>query len=403
MFDSKDENSAYTVSQVTKLIKQMLELNFSAITIKGEISNYRPNSSGHLYFVLKDDESQINAVMFRFRANTLDFEPKDGTLVQVWGSINVYEPRGTYQIVITKMEKAGTGDIMEMIERRKKRLAEEGLFDFNRKKALPYLPKTVGIVTSPTGAALRDILQIAERRNDKVNIIIFPSLVQGAEASENITRMIEIANKFQMCDVLIVGRGGGSIEDLLPFSEENVVRAIANSSIPVISAVGHDTDYSLSDFASDVRAPTPSAAAELAIPLKQDILLRINQNKNELYQNIQNRLENLKLLVKSFKPENMELQLRRIETPLLMRLSQSKENLISNLDEIIKEKKLKIKEYKQTLDICNPQNIFNRGYSMVCDINGNVIRNVNQVKINDKIIVKTAKGKLISAVEKIEQ
>ena len=224
--ESKKDN-ALTVSQLTELIKTMLESSFQNIILKGEISNYKPSSSGHLYFSLKDSDSQISAVMFRGAASALNFIPKDGMLVQVRGKITVYGPRGNYQIQVSSMIEAGAGNIMEMIEMRKRKLAAEGLFDSARKRTVPFFPKTVGVVTSPNGAALRDILNIRRRRNDKVSVIVFPAIVQGENAADTIEYMIKVANEYNMCDVLIVGRGGGSLEDLLPFSEEKVVRAIA--------------------------------------------------------------------------------------------------------------------------------------------------------------------------------
>ncbi len=394
----KDDN-VYTVSQLTGLIKTMLEGTFPSVQIKGEISNFRPNASGHLYFVLKDNDAQISAVMFRGRAAALSFVPKDGMLVQATGAISVYAPRGNYQIIINSMSKAGTGDIMEMIEERKKRLAAEGLFDQDRKKRIPYLPKTIGIITSPTGAALRDILQISKRRNDKINITIFPALVQGEDAAQSITKMIKIANKYAMCDVLIVGRGGGSLEDLLPFSDEGVVRAISDSEIPVISAVGHEIDWALSDFAADVRAPTPSAAAELAIPLKQDISEALSNFKTDLYENIKLRIQNLKLMLKTFTPENMELQFRSIEQPYLMRFDNAKKLLEQNMSKILEEKRNIIKNCIQVLENCNPQTVLNRGYSMVTDAaTGKIIRNAEGLSIGTSICIKPAQGRLIASV-----
>ncbi len=205
----------------------MLQTAFPKITIEGEISNWRPNTSGHIYFTLKDSACQIRAVMFRNAAYYLTFRPKDGDKVQCTGTISVYGAQGNYQIVINKMEPVGSGNILQMLEERKRKLAAEGLFDESRKKKLPLFPKTIGVVTSATGAAVRDILQITKRRNSSVNVIIFPAIVQGSEAAATICKMIEIANFYEMCDVLIVGRGGGSLEDLLPFSEESVVKAVA--------------------------------------------------------------------------------------------------------------------------------------------------------------------------------
>lgn len=388
-----EEDNVFTVSQLTGLIKTMLEGSFSSVSLKGEISNFRPNASGHLYFVLKDNESQISAVMFRGRAASLKFTPKDGTLVQVHGQITVYPPHGNYQIIISSMIPSGVGGIMEMIEERKRKLAAEGLFDSKRKKPLPFFPKTVGVVTSPTGAALRDILQITKRRNDKVSVTIFPALVQGDGAAETIAHQIEVANKYKICDVLIVGRGGGSLEDLLPFSEERVVRAIANSKIPVVSAVGHEIDWSLSDFASDERAPTPSAAAELVVPLKQDILSNIDEKKDELYRTIENKVQNLRLMVKSFTPQNMELQFRTIEQPLMVRYDNAKQALLDSMTDKLTDYRQRIKDCTTVLETCNPQTIFDRGYSMVTDsVTGKVIRSYTEVKAGSKISIRPAKG-----------
>ena len=395
------EDNVYTISQLTGLIKTMLEGTFPSVQIKGEISNFRPNASGHLYFVLKDNDAQISAVMFRGRAAGLPFTPKDGMLVQATGAISVYAPRGNYQIIINSMSKAGTGDIMEMIEERKKRLAAEGLFDQARKKRIPYIPKTLGIITSPTGAALRDILQIAQRRNDKVSITVFPALVQGEEAAQSIIKMIKVANKYNMCDVLIVGRGGGSLEDLLPFSDEEVVRTIAASEIPVISAVGHEIDWALSDFAADVRAPTPSAAAELAIPLKQDIKDNILSYQQDLYQTIQTRLSKLRLMLKTFTPESMELQFRSIEQPYLMRFDNAKKLLEQNIKLLLDEKRLFIQKCMQTLENCNPQTIFDRGYSMVTDANGKVVRNAADLSVGANICIRPSAGKITATVTEI--
>ena len=332
-----------SVSELNSLLKDVLEGTFPSIKIEGEISNYRPNSSGHLYFTLKDTTSQISAVMFRSNVMSLSFVPKDGVKVQCTGRITVYPPRGNYQILITKMEVAGEGDVLKMLEDRKRRLAMEGLFESQRKRQLPVFPKTIGVVTSSTGAALRDILQITRRRNPCVSVIIFPALVQGDEAAPSIVKQINTANAYNMCDVLIVGRGGGSLEDLLPFSEEIVVRAIAASKIPVVSAVGHEIDWALSDYAADCRAPTPSAAAEIVVPQKIDILNNLQYLSNELYQEMTRRIDKMKSMVKQFNPDNMELKFRSIEQPLLSRLDNAKEAIIQNMMQKVKDTKLKLK------------------------------------------------------------
>lgn len=401
MIEQEKDDNVFTVSQLTGLIKNLLEGSFPNILLKGEISNFKANVSGHLYFILKDSVSQIKAVMFRGRAAALDFVPQDGTLVQVQGQISVYQVRGEYQIIVNKMKKSSTGDIMEMIEERKRRLAAEGLFDSKRKKMLPYFAQTVGIVTSPTGAALRDILNIIKRRNDKVNVIIFPAVVQGNDAASSIIKMIKISNKHKMCDLLIVGRGGGSIEDLLPFSDEDLVRTIADSEIPVISAVGHEIDFPLCDYAADVRAPTPSAAAELAVCQKNEFVQTLNAFKIDFYNSIESKTKNLKLILNQFKPENLAIQIQNIKAPYIMRFDSARDALLRNISDLIEEKKHKIELCKADLNNCNPQVIFNRGYSMVCDENGKIVRDAEKLKPGEKISIKPSKGKFDAFVEKI--
>lgn len=397
MFPERKDNSL-TVTQLTNLIKNMLENSFQNILLKGEISNFKPSSAGHLYFSLKDADAQISAVMFRGSASNLTFQPKDGTMVQVRGKISVYAPRGNYQLIIISMEKAGSGNIMEMIEQRKRKLAAEGLFDSARKRTLPYFPKTVGIVTSPGGAALRDILNIRKRRNDKVEIIVLPSLVQGDTAAPTIVNMIQIANRHKLCDVLIVGRGGGSLEDLLPFSEESVVRAIAASEIPVVSAVGHEIDWALSDFAADCRAPTPSAAAEIVIPEKTAILNEIDACKTNLYGEITERTRSLRLLLKSFDPENMHTRLLNIEQRLSERFDRAFDSMKSSMEELIKDRRRTIEHSREILENCNPQSIFERGYSMVTDRDGNIIRDAHKLNSGDQIKIRPAKGEIEATV-----
>ena len=397
MFPERKDNSL-TVTQLTNLIKNMLENSFQNILLKGEISNFKPSSAGHLYFSLKDADAQISAVMFRGSASNLTFQPKDGTMVQARGKISVYAPRGNYQLIIISMEKAGSGNIMEMIEQRKRKLAAEGLFDSARKRTLPYFPKTVGIVTSPGGAALRDILNIRKRRNDKVEIIVLPSLVQGDTAAPTIVNMIQIANRHKLCDVLIVGRGGGSLEDLLPFSEESVVRAISASEIPVVSAVGHEIDWALSDFAADCRAPTPSAAAEIVIPEKTAILNEIDACKTNLYGEITERTRSLRLLLKSFDPENMHTRLLNIEQRLSERFDRAFDSMKSFMEELIKDRRRIIEHSREILENCNPQSIFERGYSMVTDRDGNIIRDAHKLNSGDQIKIRPAKGEIEATV-----
>lgn len=392
----------FSVTQITSLIKDVLEGSFRNLTVEGEISNYRPSASGHVYFTLKDDFSQIKAVMFKSSAYSLSFRPKDGDKVRCFGNLSVYAPQGNYQIIVSKMEIAGSGNILQMLEQRKQKLAKEGLFNLEKKRRLPLFPKTIGVVTSPTGAAIRDILNITKRRNKNVNVFIFPAIVQGEGAAKTIVKMIEIANFYNLCDVLIVGRGGGSLEDLLPFSDEEVVRAVANSKIPTISAVGHEIDVALCDYAADKRAPTPSAAAEMAIPLQADINQNIEQKKSDLYQNIKKIIEQKRLLIKTFTPENFEVRFRNIEQPLLNRFDSAKENLYKNLSDKIKNLRIEIKNCKTILENASPQTILERGYSMVTDSNGNVIRNSLSVKVGDDIKIKPAMGIITAKITETE-
>lgn len=392
-------DTVFTVSQINSLLKGVIEESFPLITIEGEISNYRPNSTGHLYFTLKDKTSQISAVMFRFRAASLTFVPKDGMFVRCKGSLSVYEPRGTYSISINSMELAGEGNILLLLEQRKRQFLQEGLFDEQRKKPLPLFPKTVGVVTSSTGAALRDIMQIIRRRNSTTGITIFPAIVQGSDAAPSIASQIKIANKFKMCDVLIVGRGGGSLEDLLPFSEECVVRAVAESEIPVISAVGHEIDWALCDFAADKRAPTPSAAAELCTPVKSEVISYLQNKQSEFYTAIKSRVENLKLLIKQFSPENMENRFRNIEQPLLFRFDSAKEDLLKGMSERLKETRIHIEKMKSVLEASNPRLILAKGYSMVRDkTTGKIIRGIEDTSIGSEIEIIPAKGKITATV-----
>lgn len=392
-----------SVSELNSLLKDVLEGTFPSIKIEGEISNYRPNSSGHLYFTLKDTTSQISAVMFRSNVMSLSFVPKDGVKVQCTGRITVYPPRGNYQILITKMEVAGEGDVLKMLEDRKRRLAMEGLFESQRKRPLPAFPKTIGVVTSSTGAALRDILQITRRRNPCVSVIIFPALVQGDEAAPSIVKQINTANAYNMCDVLIVGRGGGSLEDLLPFSEEIVVRAIAASKIPVVSAVGHEIDWALSDYAADCRAPTPSAAAEIVVPQKIDILNNLQYLSNELYQEMTRRIDKMKSMVKQFNPDNMELKFRSIEQPLLSRLDNAKEAIIQNMMQKVKDTKMLIENCHAILESSSPQTILARGYSMVRNKETQeIITNTKNLTKGTQIEIVPAVGRFTAIVDQID-
>ncbi len=396
------QNIVFSVSQITDLIKEILETSFRTITIEGEISNWRPSAAGHIYFTLKDNAAQIKAVIFRGAAMKLNFRPKDGDKVRCTGSLSVYAPQGNYQIIVNTMEIAGAGNILQMLEERKRKLAAEGLFDESRKKPLPAMPKTIGVVTSPTGAAIRDILNVTKRRNPGMNIIVLPAIVQGEGAAQTICKMIEIANFYELCDVLIVGRGGGSLEDLLPFSEESVVRAVASSKIPTISAVGHEIDWAICDYAADRRAPTPSAAAEMAVPLLADIQQNLAAYKDNFYNIIKQRTEKTRLMVRAFNPESLEVRFRNIQQPLLNRFAAAREALPQNLQDKIRDLRVRLAQNKTILENASPQTIFDRGYSMVKDADGKIVRDAAALKAGDKLVITPAHGKITADVIQIE-
>jgi len=355
----------YSVSQITDEIKRTLEPSFKNILVQGEISNFRPSSSGHLYFSLKDRDAVISAVMFKGRSRTLTFLPADGQEVEVFGSISVYEKRGAYQIICESMKKSGQGSILAVLEERKKRLAAEGLFDTARKKPIPRYPERVAVVTSPTGAAVRDIIRVLRTRKAPVNCVVLPAAVQGEDAASQIARQIKRAGEFSLGDVIIVTRGGGSLEDLLPFSEEIVVRAVAESDIPIISAVGHEIDTALCDYAADVQAPTPSAAAETVCADGRELETGIRTITASLISSVHRSMEKVKLLTKQFHPEELERTFRILLQPYLLRLDDAKEEIIQSLSDALREKRHNIELLKEKLLGNSPLEILKKGYAVI--------------------------------------
>ena len=391
-----------TVSELTEQIRSCLEGAFSFVCVEGELSNCRPASSGHLYFSLKDSGAKIDAIMFKNRLKTLSFEPKDGMLLRIRGSLSVYAPRGTYSIVCEEMEIAGAGEILAMLEKRKQRLAAEGLFDSERKRPLPRFPEVVGVVSSPTGAAVRDILNILARRASGLRVIILPSPVQGDEAASLIAARIRQANQWRIADVLIVGRGGGSLEDLLPFSDEEVVRAIAESEIPVVSAVGHEIDWALSDFVADLRAPTPSAAAELVSEsffAVQDALRTISEGLTSV---IRTRIDRARLLLKPFDPQDMEYRFRTILQPRLIRFDDAKEALVDSISEKCARLRSRIELAGAVIEAGSPLAAMERGFSVVTDSAGRVVVNSANVKKGDMLSIRPLKGTIRAVAESVD-
>ncbi len=393
----------FQVSEITSLIKEILESSFMTITIEGEISNFRPSSTGHWYFSLKDDNSMISCVMFKGRTSAVPFKPADGQKIIVSGNLSVYAKRGTYQIVCSTMKISGEGDILALLNERKRRLAALGYFDEDRKKPIPGYPSRIAVVTSPTGAALKDILQVLERRNPGIDIIILPAPVQGENAAEEIAAQIRRANMFSLGDVIITGRGGGSLEDLLPFSDERVVAAIADSTIPVISAVGHEIDISLSDLAADMRAPTPSAAAEIVSSGRDEAERKVHVLIQSMTDMIRGKTERIHLLLDRFTPENLESSFRQIIQPVILRLDDAKENLLAELKEIINRYKHRIELLTTELSSNSPIEILKKGYSVVTiEESGEIVLSSAQIGTEDSLRIRFSSGSASAVVKETE-
>ncbi|MFW6387734.1 MAG: exodeoxyribonuclease VII large subunit [bacterium] len=364
----------YSVSEITGAIKSLLERGFPDVTVEGEISNARYAASGHLYFTLKDESASISAVMFRNRLQASGVQPKDGEQVTVNGSIGVYARRGNYQIIVERISRTGIGRILQMLEERKQKFAAEGLFAREHKKPLPLFPRKVAVVTSSTGAAIRDILHVIGRRNAGLHIVVVPCTVQGDQAAEEVAAQLARADRLGLGDVIIVGRGGGSIEDLLPFSEERVVRAIFASKTPVISAVGHETDTTLSDLVADYRAPTPSAAAEAVTARRDDLLARTMNTARTIVRSFLDRHDRARLAISRFSPEDLERSLRYILQPRFQQLDELRTLLGTSMEQRVTRAKHRLEMASNTVESASPYHILDRGYVMVRNAdNGTVL------------------------------
>lgn len=393
----------YSVSEITCEIKLSLEEKFGDVWIEGEISNFKPASSGHLYFSLKDANAQISAVMFKGASIQLKFRPENGLSVVGYGRLTVYEPRGNYQVILEHLEPKGVGALQLAFEQLKKKLESEGLFDTTRKKKIPFLPQKIGIVTSPTGAVIRDMIHVLTRRFPSIQILLYPVMVQGAGAAEEIAEAIQEMNQRDDVDVLIVGRGGGSMEDLWAFNEEVVARAIAGSTIPIISAVGHETDFTIADFVADVRAPTPSVAAELAVPVKEDLLYTLRQYQHDLYQALEQKLENARLLLHRWEAYFRDPGRRLTEA--MLHLDHLREKIISLSAYQMKVAQENIKRWKLHLEALSPLSILERGYAvaMLHGKNGEkkILKKSSEARPEDVIDVQLSQGRLESRVMKV--
>ena len=415
-----------TVSAITRYLKAKFDVdeNLQTVFLKGEISNFKAHTTGHFYFSLKDESSKINAIMFRSNASKVLFKPVDGMKVLVTGRISVYEAMGSYQIYVDEMLEDGVGNLYIAYEQLKEKLQKEGLFDKTHKKKIPKIPKRVGIVTASTGAAIRDIITTIKRRFPICETILFPTLVQGENAKDDIVRNIEMAQNYDL-DVLIVGRGGGSIEDLWPFNEEVVARAIYNSKVPIISAVGHEVDFTIADFVADLRAPTPTAAAELAVPNMSDLKKYISQLSIRLNESVLKRVNYLKLYLDSIKnsfviknpmimyenkKQSLDLMNSKLNDLMLGKVDRLKNEMekikksyvLTNPKLLYKDKILEVKNIIEKLELLNPLNILKRGYSITY-LNSLALKSVKEVKENDLLDIKLTDGVIQSKVINVKE
>lgn len=396
------EPKIFTVGQINRYIKNLLENDciLNGLLIRGEISNFKAHSSGHLYFTLKDAVGAVNCVMFRQYAEQLPFIVENGMQVVLCGSVSLYEKTGQYQLYAEFLEPMGVGVLQTAFEQLKKELEAEGLFDADYKREIPKNPACIAVVTSPTGAAVQDIIQVATRRNPAVKMAIFPTLVQGANAADDIVRAIKAVNQWGKADVMIVGRGGGSIEDLWCFNEESVARAIFASEIPVISAVGHETDFTIADFVADLRAATPSAAAELATePLQQKI---------EILEKMTTRLQrDMQAILTDSDRRLLFLMKHSVLAKPLERISVEKQKWLQKQDELTKQmqqqftyKKHKLEQLCYRLEAISPYAVMERGYTMVTTEKGDLLTSVGHAEIGDSITILLKDGSLQAEINK---
>lgn len=391
-----------TVSVINRYIKHRIDSdeNLQTVYIKGEISNFKWHTSGHLYFSIKDETSKINAIMFKSYADKMNFKPQDGSKVLIIGRISVYEATGNYQIYVEDMQEDGVGNLYIAFEKLKKKLQEEGLFDELHKKPIPKYPNRIGVITANTGAAIRDILSTIERRYPIAQIYLFPSLVQGDNAKEDIVKNIKLADTYDL-DVLIVGRGGGSIEDLWPFNEEIVARAIYETSLPIISAVGHEVDYTIADFVADLRAPTPTGAAELAVPNLIDLQNYLNQLSIRSNESILKKLHFETLKLDGFKNSYV------LKNPMIIyeNKKQKLDILQDNLQKIVLQKmektNQKIQNLIEKLELVNPLNILKRGFSLTYK-EDKIIKDIKNIQENDTLKIRYHDGQISVIVKEIE-
>ena len=382
-----------TVTDLNKYIKEKIagDEMLNNVLVKGEISNYKHHYTGHLYFTLKDENSLIKCIMFKSFASNLKFEPKDGMKVTIFGTVSVFERDGIYQIYCKAMQEDGLGSLYKAYEELKAKLEKEGLFDQSHKKKIPLMPKCIGVLTSNTGAVIRDIINVSTRRNPNVYLKLLPVPVQGAGAAEKIVDAIKTMNEKKLADVIILARGGGSLEDLWPFNEEIVARAIYDSELPVISAVGHETDFTIADFVADLRAPTPSAAAELAVPNISDLILKLEGYNNRYKLALKKKVEFMKLRYeKCMNSRVFKEPLQKINEKYIL-IDMKVKSIQNSMTAIYNKKKTEMVKHVAKLDGLSPLKTLTRGYSIV-QMDGKVISSVSQLKRDDEIDIRLTDG-----------
>ena len=396
---------AFTVTEINNYIKSLLdgEATLRNVQIVGEVSNFKRYPSGHCYFTLKDSGAVLKCVMFRGKAMSMKFEPQNGDTVLAIGRITVYERDGVYQLYTDMLLPQGVGDLMVAYEKLKAKLEAEGLFASERKQALPVNPKTVGIITSPVGAAVRDVITVSRRRNRGIKLLLYPVKVQGEGAAKEIARAISFFNKHNLADVLIVGRGGGSIEELWAFNEEETVRAVAASAIPIVSAVGHETDFTLCDFAADKRAATPSQAAELAVADAEGYIMMVENLSRRCRHLMTTRLEQEEYRLDRAKNSWALKDPERIFADGALRTDAAYTKLVSKMDSLLKQSRHSFELQAARLDNLSPLAVLARGYSVTQKEDYKVVTSIEQVRWGEELITTVGDGKIVSVVQSVEE
>jgi exodeoxyribonuclease VII large subunit len=397
------DEKIHTVTEITRDLKRIITTSFGSLWLEGELSGYKRHSSGHHYFTMKDANASISCTCWRGNASRLTFNPQDGMKVQAWGNLDVYEVQGKYQFIVNSMRPAGLGELQQAFELLKKKLQGEGLFDSARKRPLPLFPDTIGLVTSGTGAALQDMKTVAGKRWPAAQLVLCSARVQGEGAAQEIAEAIAAFNRLRNVDVMVVGRGGGSLEDLWPFNEEVVARAIHQSRIPVVSAVGHEVDFTISDFVADVRAATPSAAMEIVLPDRQEVGAKVSVLKRRLSGSV---VERVRLLRSRLKAASQHYALRQPVNTVNMfgqRLDQVQTRMITAFDSAILGWRNRLERGRELLNLFRPQAVLQRGYSIVRDSAGNIVRDLLKYASGDKVTITAARGSAEAEIKEVSK